>query len=165
LAYANNGIQKMARPVKSRKICCLPDCTIFKPAGIPRFELEEITLTIDEFETIRLSDLEGLYQEEAAREMGISRQTFGNIIKSARQKIASGLVNGMAIKIDGGNFQMTGTRILNCRKCFHEWKMVPDDGKSARCPKCHSRHIQKTTQLSKKISENHNTKNEKGVKN
>jgi predicted DNA-binding protein (UPF0251 family) len=155
----------MARPVKSRKICCLPDCTIFKPAGIPRLELEEITLTVDEFETIRLSDLEGLYQEEAAREMGISRQTFGNIIKSARQKIASGLVNGMAIKIAGGNFQMTGSRILHCRQCSHEWPFVPGDGKSTHCPKCHSRQIHHSAQIPKNIPENQKTKTIKGVKN
>ena len=64
--------------------------------------LEEINLTLDEFEAIRLADLEGLYQEDAAKRMGISRQTFGNIIDSAHKKIADAFLNGKAIRIEGG---------------------------------------------------------------
>jgi predicted DNA-binding protein (UPF0251 family) len=81
---------------------CVPDKNYFKPRGIPASQLEEVVLSLDEFEAIRLADLEGLYQEEGARKMNISRQTFGRIIDSAHKKIADVLVNGKALKIEGG---------------------------------------------------------------
>jgi predicted DNA-binding protein (UPF0251 family) len=64
--------------------------------------LEEVRLTLDELEAVRLADLEGLYQEDAARKMDISRQTFGNIVNSAHKKIADVLLNAKALKIEGG---------------------------------------------------------------
>jgi uncharacterized protein len=82
-----------------------PNCTFFKPAGIPLPKLTQITLNLDEYEAIRLADLEGLYQEDAAKRMNISRQTFGRIIESAHKKIADALINGKAVKIDGGNIE------------------------------------------------------------
>jgi uncharacterized protein len=91
----------MPRPFKCRRVRCSPDTTYFKPRGIPLSELQEINLTLDEFEAIRLADLEGLYQEDASKKMAISRQTFGNIVESARKKIADALVNGKALRISG----------------------------------------------------------------
>jgi predicted DNA-binding protein (UPF0251 family)/predicted Fe-Mo cluster-binding NifX family protein len=73
-----------------------------KPAGLPLRDLEEIVLGFDEAEALRLADLEGLYQEAAARSMGISRQTFGRIVEGAHRKVADALLNGKAIKIEGG---------------------------------------------------------------
>lgn len=73
-----------------------------KPAGIPARELEELILGFDEAEALRLADLEGLYQEAAARSMGVSRQTFGRIVESARRKVADALLNGKALRIEGG---------------------------------------------------------------
>jgi len=67
--------------------------------------LEEINLALDELEAVRLADLEGLYQEDAAKKMNISRQTFGNIINSAHKKIADALLNAKALKIEGGKVQ------------------------------------------------------------
>ncbi|OGS27784.1 MAG: hypothetical protein A2297_09945 [Elusimicrobia bacterium RIFOXYB2_FULL_48_7] len=92
----------MVRPCKCRCVCGKPPADYFKPRGIPVCNLEEIDLTLDEFEALRLADLEGLYQEEAAKKMKISRQTFGNIIECAHEKIADALVNGKAVKIEGG---------------------------------------------------------------
>jgi predicted DNA-binding protein (UPF0251 family) len=80
----------------------MPDKNYFKPRGIPAVDLEEVVLTLDEFETIRLADYENLYQEEAAEKMNISRQTFGRIIEAAHKKIADVLLNGKALKIEGG---------------------------------------------------------------
>jgi len=80
----------------------VPDKNYFKPRGIPASQLEEVVLSLDEFEAIRLADFEGLYQEDGARKMNISRQTFGRIIDSAHRKIADVLVNGKALKIEGG---------------------------------------------------------------
>ena len=67
--------------------------------------LEEVNLTLDELEAIRLADLGGLYQEDAAKKMNVSRQTFGNIINSAHKKIADALLNAKALKIEGGNIE------------------------------------------------------------
>ena len=92
----------MVRPCRCRRIRCHPDASYFKPRGIPVHMLEEINLTLDELEAIRLADLESMYQEDAAKKMNVSRQTFGNIIKSAHQKIADVLLNAKALKIAGG---------------------------------------------------------------
>jgi len=64
--------------------------------------LEEVNLTLDELEAVRLADFDGLYQEDAAKKMNISRQTFGNIIEKAHKKIADALLNAKALKIEGG---------------------------------------------------------------
>ena len=90
----------MTRPCKPRRICCRPGAYYFKPAGIPLFELEESVLSMAEAEALRLADSLGLYQDAAARKMGISRQTFGNTIKTARRKIADAIVNGKALRIE-----------------------------------------------------------------
>ena len=77
--------------------------TYFKPRGIPMNYLQEVCLEADEFEAIRLRDLEGFYQEQAAEQMGISRQTFGRILESAHKKIADAIIHGKAIKIKDDN--------------------------------------------------------------
>ena len=88
----------------------MPGSEYFKPRGIPLSMLEEVILTVDEFEAIRLADLEGLYQEQAAEKMNVSRQTFGRIIESAHKKVAEALVKGKALKIEGGEFEMASLR-------------------------------------------------------
>ena len=90
----------MARPKKYRCIRCKPDATYFKPRGIPLMALEELSITMDELEAIRLADYEGLYHEDAARKMEISRQTFGRILNEAHKKVAEGLLKGKALKIE-----------------------------------------------------------------
>jgi predicted DNA-binding protein (UPF0251 family)/predicted Fe-Mo cluster-binding NifX family protein len=92
----------MARPVSERILGTSIPPRMLKPAGIPARELVELCLGLDEAEAIRLADLEGLYQEAAARSMGVSRQTFGRIVESARRKVADALLNGKALRIEGG---------------------------------------------------------------
>jgi uncharacterized protein len=92
----------MPRPKRCRHISSTPGSSYFKPRGIPLIALEEVVLDADEFEAIRLADLEGFYQELAAEKMGVSRQTFGRIIESAHRKVAESLVKGKALKIEGG---------------------------------------------------------------
>jgi predicted DNA-binding protein (UPF0251 family)/predicted Fe-Mo cluster-binding NifX family protein len=92
----------MPRPIKCRCVAFLPGITYFKPAGIPLRELEENLITIDEIEAIRLKDIEDLEQKDGATKMDISRATFQRILESARKKIADALLNGKAIKIEGG---------------------------------------------------------------
>lgn len=89
----------MPRPRKCRIIECKPDATYFKPRGIPLVDLVEVSLSIDELESIRLADLEGLYHKDAAAKMQISRQTFGRILNGARRKTAECLLEGKALKI------------------------------------------------------------------
>ncbi len=89
----------MPRMKCHRRIGNTPGTSYFKPAGIPMIHLQEVSLEPDEVEAIRLADLEGLYHEEAASRMGISRQTFGRILEGARRKSAEALIMGKAIKI------------------------------------------------------------------
>jgi predicted DNA-binding protein (UPF0251 family) len=84
----------------------MPQITYYKPRGVPLAVLQRVALTVDELEAIRLADLEGLYQEQAAEKMNISRQTFGRIIESAHKKIANALVNGKALSIEGGPIEL-----------------------------------------------------------
>ena len=92
----------MPRPFCPRRIAGRPGATMFKPAGIPMRELEEVVMTLDEFEALRLADLDRLYQEQAAEQMNVSRPTFGRVIESAHHKLADALVHGKALRIEGG---------------------------------------------------------------
>ena len=89
----------MIRPKKPRKITFDPNVVYFKPRAIPLSMLEEIDLTLDELEALRLCDLKGLDQERAAKRMKISQSTLSRILISARKKIAQALIEGKAIKI------------------------------------------------------------------
>lgn len=95
----------MVRPFKCRMISVVPGVTYFKPAGIPLRQLEEVQLTVDELEAIRLKDFENLEQAEGGRKMKVSRPTFQRVLSSARKKIADALLNGKALRIEGGNFK------------------------------------------------------------
>ena len=131
----------MARPRNCRRVRALPGSEYFKPRGIPLSMLEEITLTIDEFEAIRLADLENLYQEQAADEMKISRPTFGRIIESAHKKVAEALVRGKALKIEGGDFEVAAIRKFRCKGCRHTWELPYGTGRPENCPYCKSGNI------------------------
>jgi predicted DNA-binding protein (UPF0251 family) len=94
---------------------------VFKPVGIPVHELDEVIMTLDEFESLRLADLDGRYQEEAARQMNVSRPTFSRIVESAHRKVADALVHGKALRIEGGTVSVEGRRC--CR--WHDEKEKP----------------------------------------
>ena len=91
------------RPCCRRRIGCQPPAFYFKPGGIPLRDLSVQTLGLDELEAIRLADLEGLYHEQGAEKMGVSRATFGRILEGARRKIACALINGQALQIASEN--------------------------------------------------------------
>ncbi len=90
----------MPRPPCPRTIDHSPPVTFFKPAGIPLRDLEEVILRRDEAEALRLVDVEDLYHAEAAKRMGVSRQTFDRIIRRAHQTTAKALVHGLALRIE-----------------------------------------------------------------
>lgn len=90
----------MSRPKKCRCIGCKPTSLYFKPRGIPLIQLEEVCLSLDELEAMRLADYEGLYHGQAAERMTVSRPTFGRILREARRKLAEALVDGKALRIE-----------------------------------------------------------------
>jgi hypothetical protein len=102
--------------------------SVFKPAGAPAGKLEHVVMTLDELEALRLADLEGLYQAQAANRMGVSRSTFGRILEAAHRKVALALVEGRALRIEGGPVIEAAQR--RCERCSAEWRGSPD------CPRC-----------------------------
>ncbi|MCX5694805.1 MAG: DUF134 domain-containing protein [Candidatus Omnitrophica bacterium] len=90
------------RPKKTRWVKCEPGERCFKPRCKPLSKLEGVYLSLDEFEALRLADLEELKQIDAAGLMHVSRSTFSRIVASARKKVADGLVNIKVIRIEGG---------------------------------------------------------------
>lgn len=94
----------MVRPRRRRRIFCNPNVTYFKPQGIPLRDLEEIEIALDEFEAVRLKDLEGIEQAKCAEKMNISQPTFHRLVISARKKISDAIINGKAIKINKENY-------------------------------------------------------------
>ena len=96
----------MSRPIKCRRVGFEPDVTYFKPAGVPLRELTEVTLTVEELETLRLKDLEDLNEMDAAKRMNISQPTFNRLVASAHRKVAEAISKGKAIKIEGGTYKL-----------------------------------------------------------
>ena len=105
----------MPRPCCLRHIGFTPNAGFFKPAGVPVRVLEQVTLTLDEVEALRLDDLNGLYQEQAAAEMKISRPTFSRIVAEARRKVAEALIHGKALRLEGGAVCMKGETEMPAR--------------------------------------------------
>jgi predicted DNA-binding protein (UPF0251 family) len=129
----------MPRPRTFRWVQAKPSSTYFKPRGIPLAALEEVVLTVEEHEALRLADLEGLHQEEAAERMKVSRATFGRVVASARSKIVDALVNAKAIKIEGGDFVMFGPHM--CGDCDVSWNLSPGATLPPVCPSCSSVNV------------------------
>jgi predicted DNA-binding protein (UPF0251 family) len=123
----------VARPPCCRRIAGKPVAWLFEPSGVRAGELEEVTMTLDEFEAIRLADVEGLYHEQAAGRMKVSRPTFSRIVDSAHRKVASALVHGKALRIEGGAIYTEGQCAARRPRCGHPW-----DG-SAECCRCRNR--------------------------
>lgn len=96
----------MPRPRKWRRVCCLPDSVVFGPLDGRSINKSVVTMTVEEYETIRLIDLEGLTQEECAQSMDVARTTVQRIYSQARRKLAHSLVNGTVLKIEGGSYKL-----------------------------------------------------------
>jgi len=151
----------MVRPRRIRRIFFQPDVTFFKPAGIPMADLKETVLSFDELEAIRLIDSENMEQRKAGKKMKISQSTLSRLLRTGRKKLADAIINGQAIKIQGGNFKMAQPRggrfraptgggrgrmggfaagpggICKCPKCGYEEPQVRGQPcMSKKCPKC-----------------------------
>jgi len=96
----------MPRPRKWRKVCCLPEWRVFGPVGPGKGRANIVLMTVDEYETIRLIDYEGMTQEECAKSMNVARTTVQRIYNDARKKISSVFVDGNLLRIEGGDFHL-----------------------------------------------------------
>ena len=129
----------MPRPKNNRIVHEPPIFTEFKPIGVMGRSLVQISLSIDEFEAIRLADYKGLSHEEAAEEMEISRSTFTRLVETARQKLAEFMITGKLLTIEGGNIHFKNN-IIRCMDCGHMFKT--SIGISfVDCPECRSTNL------------------------
>lgn len=128
--------EEMARPTKCRRVEFFPDNNYFIPVGKSKCEIEEIILKVEELEAMRLKDIEELSQEKCAEKMQVSRQTFQNIIDSARKKIAIALTEGKAININGGHYTTKHCK-FKCIACGNIYDVNYEQDKN-NCPNCKS---------------------------
>jgi len=126
----------MPRPKCCRNIGLKPEKDYFSPNGSNVSPDDEVELSLDEFEAFRLAHYEGLYQEQAAAMMKVSRPTFGRIIESAHNKIADFLVNGKALKITGGEIFVINSNLDPCENCKRASELCDWEDGSRRCPYC-----------------------------
>ena len=129
----------MSRPKNKRIVHEPPIFTNFKPIGVKRTNLQQVNLTLDEFEAFRLADHLGHSHAEAAEEMDISRSTFTRLIEKSRNKIADFIINGKLLSISGGIIHFRKNIIL-CKGCGH---MLNTDFKEqiTNCPNCKSTNL------------------------
>jgi uncharacterized protein len=129
----------MPRPQYKRIVHEPPLFSEFKPLGIKGQDLEQILLTLDEYEALRLADYAGLSHAEAAEEMEISRSTFTRLIEKARKKIAEFIIQGKLLTIEGGSIHFRNN-IIRCQNCGHMFKINIMTAVS-ECPACHSKSL------------------------
>ncbi|MDR3672027.1 MAG: DUF134 domain-containing protein [Holophaga sp.] len=121
----------------SRRPCCkrveeMPGVSYFKPRAVPLSVLEEVTLSVEELESMRLAHMEGLYQQDAAERMAVSRATFGRVLDGAHRKVTKALVEGCALRIEGGSFCLIGPE--RCERCPAKAALVA--GEPSPCLEC-----------------------------
>ncbi len=126
----------MVRPTKERRVEHIPEVKFFKPAGVPKRKLSKVNLTIEEVEAIRLKDREGLTQQEAAERMEVSRPTFQRVLTKAREKIAEALIEGKAIRFQGGDYRLAKSQCERCGQKFAPHHHGKHHHNHDTCPKC-----------------------------
>ena len=123
----------MPRPFKPRRVSSLPRYTYFKPTGIPMPLLEEVVLTVDEVEALRLKDIEKLEQHECAERMDVAQSTLQRILVSAREKLTRAIIEGKALRIHGGPYALSSDQV--CPRCRRHGRRVGNQA-SYECPEC-----------------------------
>lgn len=126
----------MPRPIKDRIVNTPPLFNSFKPTGLERSNLKTITISLDEFEAVRLTDFLQLDHAEAAEMMEISRSTFTRLIEKARKKVSQFLIEGSELAIEGGSIHFRGN-IIKCMDCEHMFRISFND-ELKNCPSCGS---------------------------
>jgi predicted DNA-binding protein (UPF0251 family) len=127
----------------ARRPCCkrveeMPGVTYFKPRAVPMSLLEEVTLSVEELESLRLAHKEGFYQQAAAEKMGVSRATFGRVLDAAHRKVTKALVEGCALRIEGGSYSML--RPERCESCPAKASAL--EGQPSPCEECPEQNAQ-----------------------
>jgi uncharacterized protein len=130
----------MRGPYRKRRVHKPPSFKNFKPCGIPRSRLKTVTLTVDEYEAIRLADYMRLEHLQAAEKMAISRPTFTRLIEKARHKFALAIVDGFELIVEGGNIEFSNT-LHRCRDCGDE-QINPYTEDIEDCPECGSENVE-----------------------
>ncbi len=123
----------MPRPFKPRRVSAMPRYTYFKPTGVPMPLLEEVVLTIDEVEAIRLKDIEKLEQHECAKRMNVAQSTLQRILVSAREKLTLAIIEGKALRIHGGPYSISSDQV--CPRCRRH-RRGNKEQKREDCPEC-----------------------------
>lgn len=126
----------MPRPQKERIVNQPPLYSSFKPTGVRKSGLQQLTLTLDEYEAVRLADYLEMEHEEAAGEMEISRSTFTRLLERARKKVSAFLIEGKELCIEGGRIHFRGN-IIRCLSCGHVFN-TGFDREVTLCPACGS---------------------------
>lgn len=116
----------MGRPKKCRWVETEPGVTFFKPRGIPLRSLQQIVITVDELEAMRLADFLEMTQEEVAQKMQVSRPTVTRMLSRAHRAVAEALVHGKAICIQGGDYRVG----QQCQFCG-QWSVLGDEGSAS----------------------------------
>jgi len=129
----------MRGPYRKRRVDIPPRFKQFKPAGVPSRAIESITLTIDEYEGLRLADYLGMDHQQSADKMNISRPTFSRLIEKARNKVATAIIEGKALLIEGGNIDFA-IKFYQCARCGFILEL-PRDQVVSRCPQCGSAEL------------------------
>ena len=129
----------MPRPEKKRIVNTPPLFNSFKPTGFMRTSLQTISMSLDEYEAIRLADYEGLDHAEAAEFMEISRSTFTRLIEKARKKMSAFIIEGAELSIEGGNIHFRGN-IIRCLDCGHMFNTEFSQPFN-KCPSCSSERL------------------------
>ncbi|MHA2107401.1 MAG: DUF134 domain-containing protein [Candidatus Hodarchaeales archaeon] len=131
----------MPRGRNPRTIRCDPTHTYFKPRGIPLSEItEEVLITLEELETLRLTSLEGLSQGEAGTLMEVSQSTISRHLDDIHRKLAKALVHGLAIRIENT------TELFHCDECGYSWNLTTGNVKVSTCENCGSNKFHTHTQ-------------------
>ncbi|MDD3777083.1 MAG: DUF134 domain-containing protein [Actinomycetota bacterium] len=138
-----------ARPRIKKIVDMLPLYVLYKPMGVAEQNLETESLTLEEMEALKLKDGQDLKQEEAAKQMGISRSTFQRLLHAARKKIINAILEGKAIRFEGGNYIANENIISSkCVKGNYHFFIKKDELKDQqykiskiKCPKCGKRLV------------------------
>lgn len=116
----------MPRPKRQHQVCCLPSVDLFGPLVSNPAKRDTLIMTVEEFEAIRIIDLQGKSQEDCAADMEVSRPTLQRVYYSAKQKVADALVNGKLLKIVGGNYRLcdNSANHSRCPRCTYPSVMI-----------------------------------------
>ena len=131
----------MPRPRKIRAIECPPYCKSFKPQGIPTRYIKTVIISVEEYECVRLADYNNLEHQEASARLGISRSVFTRMLQTARNKIATAIIDGCELMIEGGEFNFENNR-TRCLSCYNTYQAPKEEAPLTICPNCSSDKLQ-----------------------